>query len=65
MKETRLIKRFSEKNSYLGKWAILGLKPLHIINFFIYGFIRIYDGTRYLQVALKNMTLSMTELDIL
>ena len=24
MKETRLINRFSEKNSHLGKWAILG-----------------------------------------
>ena len=26
MKETRLINRFSEKDSYLGKWAILGPK---------------------------------------
>ena len=26
MKETSLINRFSEKNSHLGKWAILGPK---------------------------------------
>ena len=26
MKETKLINRFSEKDSYLGKWAILGPK---------------------------------------
>ena len=29
MKETRLIKSFSEKNSHLGKWAILGPKIAH------------------------------------
>ena len=29
MKETRLINRFSEKNSYLRKWVILGPKIVH------------------------------------
>ena len=29
MKETRLMNRFSEKNSHLGKWAILGPKMAH------------------------------------
>ena len=32
MKETRLIKSFSEKNSHLGKWAILGPKIAHPHN---------------------------------
>ena len=32
MKETRLINRFSEKNSHLGKWAILGPKIAHPHN---------------------------------
>ena len=32
MKETRLINRFSEQNSHLGKWAILGPKILHPHN---------------------------------
>ena len=32
MKETRLINRFSEKISYLGKWAILGPKMAHPHN---------------------------------
>ena len=32
MKETRLINSFSEKNSHLGKWAILGSKIMHPHN---------------------------------
>ena len=32
MKETRLINSFSEKNSPLGKWAILGPKITHPHN---------------------------------
>ena len=32
MKETRLINRFSEKNSHLGKWAILDPKIAHPHN---------------------------------
>ena len=32
MKETRLINRFSERNSRLGKWAILGPKIAHPHN---------------------------------
>ena len=32
MKEIRLINRFSEKNSHLGKWAILGPKIAHPHN---------------------------------
>ena len=32
MKETRLINSFSEKNSHLGKWAILGSKITHPHN---------------------------------
>ena len=32
MKETRLINRFSKKNSDLGKWAILGPKIVHPHN---------------------------------
>ena len=32
MKETRLINRFSEKKSHLGKWAILGPKIAHSRN---------------------------------
>ena len=32
MKETRLINRFSEKKSHLGKWTILGTKIAHPHN---------------------------------
>ena len=32
MKETRLINRFSEKNSHLGKWAILGPQIAQLHN---------------------------------
>ena len=32
MKETRVINRFSEKNSHLDKWAILGPKIAHPVN---------------------------------
>ena len=32
MKETRVINRLSEKNSHLGKWAILGPKIVHPHN---------------------------------
>ena len=32
MKEIRLINRFSEKNTYLGKWAILGPIIAHAHN---------------------------------
>ena len=32
MKETSLISRFSEKNSHLGNWAILGPKIVHPHN---------------------------------
>ena len=32
MKETGLINRFSEKNSHLGKWAMLGPKIVHPHN---------------------------------
>ena len=32
MKETRLINRFSEKNSDLGKWIILDPKIAHPLN---------------------------------
>ena len=32
MKERRFINSFSEKNSHLGKWAILGLKIAHPHN---------------------------------
>ena len=32
MKGTRLINRFSEKKSYLGKWAILAPKMVHPHN---------------------------------
>ena len=58
MKEARLINRFSEKNSHLGEWAILGPKIAHPHNSGSAGriFFKIWamkEGKRKMRVILK------------
>ena len=57
MKEIRLINRFSEKNSHLGKWAILGPKIAHPHNSGSTGriflkFCRMKGANRYMKILL-------------
>ena len=51
MKETRLINRFSEKKSHLGKWTILGTKIAHPHNWIYWkNFFNILHNERGYQV---------------
>ena len=57
MKGTRLINRFSEKNSHLAKWAILGPKMMHPHNSgsavrIIFKFRTIKEANRYMKMIL-------------
>ena len=51
MKERKVVNRFSEKKSYLGKWAILGPKIAIVIT----GFARIFFLILYNKVANRKM----------
>ena len=53
MKETRLINRFSEKNSHLGKWTILGPKIVHPHNSGSAGRIFFKGANRKMRMILK------------
>ena len=57
MKETKLINRFSEKNSHVGKWVILGPKIAHPNNSGSAGtiflkFCAIKGAKRYMKILL-------------
>ena len=57
MKETKLINRFSEKNSHVGKWVILGPKIAHPNNSGSAGtiflkFCAIKGAKRYMNILL-------------